>query len=124
MSDMEIFRQHSRAILHLHKQLLNFRPMELRFSPNEEDWMNANRGAPREGQVWDTFQFVLTFVPLFFLGAGLAASGFPAVGWFCLGLSIVIALAAYEVPRARRRRRFRTTPRATEERGLTIGNDS
>jgi len=85
--------------------------------------MNANRGAPREGRVWDTFQFVLTFVPLFLLGAGLAASGFSAVGWFCVGLSVVIALAAYEVQRARRRRRFRATPRATEERVLTIGKD-
>jgi len=95
--------------------------MELRFSPNEEDWMNANLGAPKEGRVWDTFQFVLTFVPLFFLGAGLAASGFFAVGWLCVGSSIVIAHAAYEVPRVRRRRRFRDTPRAREQRVLTIG---
>jgi hypothetical protein len=119
-----MFRQHSGAILRLRKQLLNFCPMEFRFTPNEEDWMNANRGAPREGRVWDTVQFVLTFVPLFFLGAGLAASGFSAAGWFCVGSSIVIALAAYEVPRARLRRRFRATPRATEERGLTIGKHS
>jgi len=98
--------------------------MELRYSPNEEDWMSASRGVPREGRVWDTFQFLLTFVPLFFLGAGLAASGFSTAGWFCAGSSIVVALAAYEVPRARRRRRFRATPRATEERVLTIGKDS
>jgi hypothetical protein len=101
--------------LYLHKQLLNFRPVELRFSPTEDDWMNAARGVPRAGRVWNTFQFGLTFVPLFILGIGLAVSGLAAVGWFCMGSSIVVALAAYEVPRARQRRRFRTAPRAKEE---------
>ena len=97
--------------------------MELRFSPNEEDFINANRGAPRERRVWDTIQFGLTFVPLFFVGVGLVDAGSPVAGWSCMGLSIAIAFAAYEVPRARQRRRFRATPRATEERVLTISKD-
>jgi hypothetical protein len=97
--------------------------MELRFFPSEEVWLNALRSLPRQGRAWDTFQFALTFVPLFFVGAGLAASEFTTAGWFCMGSSFVIALAAFEVPRLRRRRRFRATPSATEARVLTIAED-
>jgi hypothetical protein len=94
--------------------------VELRFSPEEEDWENVIRSSPKQGRVWNTFQFVLTFVPLFFLGAGLVDAGFSVAGWFCMGFAIAIAFAAYEVPRARRRRQFRTSPFAAGERVLTI----
>jgi len=94
--------------------------VELRFSPKEEDWENAFRSSPRQGRTWDTFQFVLTFVPLFFAGAGLVNAGSSVAGWSCMGLSIAIAFAAYEVPRARRRRQFRTSPFAAGERTLII----
>lgn len=97
--------------------------MELRFSPKEEDWENAFRSSPRQGRMWDTFQFALTFVPLFFVGAGLVDAGSSVAGWSCMGLSIAIAFAAYEVPRARRRRQFRTRPFASGERTLTINEN-
>jgi hypothetical protein len=70
--------------------------------------------------MWNTFQFALTFVPLFLVGAGLVDAGFSVAGWFCMGLSIAIAFAAYEVPRARRRRQFRSSPLAPGERTLAI----
>lgn len=100
--------------------MLNSRPVELRFSLNEEDYENAARSSPRHGQVWNTFQFILTFVPLFVIGAGLVDFGFSVAGWLCIGLALSIAFAVYEVPRARRRRQFRTTPSATAERALSI----
>jgi SRSO17 transposase len=40
-----------------------------------------------------------------------------------MGLSIAIAFAAYEVPRARRRQQFRTSPFARGERALTINEN-
>ncbi len=68
-------------------------------------------------------QFALTFVPLFFLGGGLVEAGYSVTGWFCVGSSIAIAIAGFEVPRARQRRLFRTSPFTTGERALTINED-
>jgi hypothetical protein len=99
--------------------------VQIRFIPTEQDWRNAAQGAPKSG--WGWLQFFLTFVPLFFLGGCLGASGFETVGYTCMVASIGIALAAYEVPRFRRRKLIRATPLAhgerivsIEEKGITV----
>lgn len=71
-------------------------------------------------RIWHTLQFALTFVPIFFLGAALGASGSEVAGWLVMGLSIAIALAGYEVPRVRRRRQFRSSLNAAGEITLVI----
>jgi hypothetical protein len=68
-------------------------------------------------------QFLLTFVPLFFVGAIFVDAGFGITGWICMVLSIAVAFAAYEVPRARQRRLFGTSPLATGQRVLTFDDD-
>jgi len=94
--------------------------MELRYLPKEEDWENANRSLPKKWRAWDMFQFAISFVPLFFIGAGLIGSGDTIAGLLCMASSIAIALGAYEVPKARRRRKFRNSVSADGERVLRI----
>jgi hypothetical protein len=97
--------------------------VELRYLPNAEDWENANRSLPKKWRAWDTFQFAISFVPLFFIGAGLVGSGNTVAGFLCMGLSIAIALGAYEVPKARRRRQFRNSPLTDGERILRVNEN-
>jgi YcxB-like protein len=94
--------------------------VELRFSAEAQDYENAHRSSPRQVRTWEILYFALTFVPLFFAGVGLVGAGFPLAGWVCVGLSITIAIATYEIPRVRRRRQFRTSPSAAEERVIKI----
>lgn len=95
--------------------------MQLRFAPTEEDWRNALQAVPKSG--WNTFQFVLSFVPMFLLGMVLTGEGFSGVGWLCIGLSVAVALAGYEVPRLLQRRLFRTSPSVQGERLLTFNDE-
>jgi len=95
--------------------------MKILFSPLPEDWRELLRVAPRSG--WHTFQFLISFVPLFLMGSFLRAEGLATAGLISLVLSIGIALASYEAPRVLQRRLVRTAPSANDERLLTVNNN-
>jgi len=96
--------------------------MNLRYSPEVDDWLDALRATP--GSFWNVIQFLLTFVPIFVLGYILGTEGFVLVAWICVASSIAIAFAGYEVPRMLLRRQFNAAPTAKGERLLTINNEN
>jgi len=87
--------------------------MEIRFSPTEEDGLNAMRALSMPS--WGMFLFVLLLALLFLVGIYLINHDLPVAGWLWLALSAVIGIAVYEVPRIQVRRSLRSNPSAQGE---------
>ncbi len=92
------------------RQLLQFRTMEIRFKPTEEDALNAMRASSMPG--WIMFLFVLLLALLFLVGIYLINHGFLVAGWIWLALSTALGVAVYEVPRIQVRRSLKKNPSA------------
>jgi hypothetical protein len=60
-------------------------------------------------------QFLLIFVPLFLLGAVLIEVGFDPIGYVCMVLGVVVAIAGFEAPKFEIRRRVRARTFGTIE---------
>jgi hypothetical protein len=95
--------------------------LTIRFRPTEEDSLNAMRATSMPS--WGMFLFVLLLALLFLVGIYLINHNFPVAGWVWLGMSAVIGIAVYEVPRIQVKRSLRSSPSAQGEIVLALDDE-
>jgi hypothetical protein len=109
------------VILHPSLRSLQFRPMQIRYTPSVEDAVSVQRiggAAP----TWAMFIFIVLLSLMFLVAMFLINHGFAVIGWSWLSLSVAMGIATYELPRVQLRRSFRATPSARGEIVLTISD--
>jgi hypothetical protein len=95
--------------------------LTIRFSPTEEDGLNAMRATSMPS--WSMFLFVLLLALLFLVGIYLINHNLPVAGWLWLVMSAVIGIAVYEVPRFQVKRSLRSSPSAQGEIVLALDDE-
>ncbi len=95
--------------------------LTIRFTPTEEDGLNAMRASSIPS--WGMFLFVVLLALLFLVGIYLINHDLPVAGWLWLALSAVIGIAVYEVPRIQVKRSLRTSPSAQGEIVLALDDE-
>jgi hypothetical protein len=122
--ESEPFKTRSYAasvILHPSLRSLQFRPMQIRYTPSVEDAVSVQRiggAAPS----WAMFIFIVLLSLMSLVAMFLINHGFAVIGWSWLSLSVAMGIATYELPRVQLRRSFRATPSARGEIVLTISD--
>ena len=87
--------------------------MEIRFTPEKDDALNALRAVSIPQ--WGMFLFVLLLALLFLVGIYLLDHDFVLAGCIWLTMSVAIGIASYEFPRIQASRALRLNPSAQGE---------
>ena len=88
-------------------------PVEVRFTPSNQDALNAMRATSMP--VWGMFTFVLLLILLFLVGIYLLDHDLIVIGWIWIGMSATVGLLTYEIPRYSLRRAMAQNPSAQGE---------
>jgi YcxB-like protein len=92
--------------------------MELHYRLTEEDLLNSWRGSPKPR--FGLFLYILLLALLVLVGMYLIQNNFVWLGGLSVVSSIVIRIAAFEVPRMRARRAFKNSPSIQGEIDVTF----
>lgn len=92
--------------------------MEIRYTPNAEDSLNALRASSRPA--WALSLFVLMLSLMSLVGIYLVDHGLGAIAWTWLAPSVAPGIAVYEAPRIQTRRALKTSPSAQGEIVITF----
>jgi YcxB-like protein len=92
----------------VHRQLLQFRPMELTYKLTNEDITNMLHASSRP--LWALVLFALLLAGMFAVGIYLLGHDLAEVGWFWLAISASLGIVVYAVPPIQIRRELRRRP--------------